>query len=96
MQELQVGQIRCSPEDTRKQMIDLNVAPVGEEQPTAGTPPLLSLEQDRDPACSQRVLTQPLGPVHEVGIERAGGAAHFDMTSDGHVGMVDEAQPGWC
>ena len=76
-------------------MIDLNVAPVGEEQPTPGTPPVLSLEQDRDPARGQRVLTQPLGPVHEVGIEWAGGAAHFDVTPDGHVGMVHEAQTGW-
>src|SRR5258707_657572 len=93
-QELQVGQIRCSPECTREQGIDLDVVPVGEEQPTPSTPPMLSLEQDRGPACCQRVLTQPLGPVHEVGIEWAGGAAHFDVTLDGHISMVHKALTG--
>src|SRR4051794_6022024 len=95
VQELHVSQVCCSPECTREQVINLDTTPVSEEQPTAGTPPLLSLEQDRDPACGQRVLTQPLGPIHEVSIERTGGAAHFDMTSDGRIGMVDEAQTVW-
>ena len=91
MQELQVGQVRRAVEDSRAHVIDLDVSPLHEERSTPGTPPVLSLEQDCHPACGQRVLTQPVGPVHDVAVERAGGAAHFHVALDGCISMMDQA-----
>jgi len=94
MQELQVGQVRLSVEDSRLHMVDLNVSPVEKERSTPGTPPVRSLEQDADPAHGQRMLTQPLGPVHEIAVEWTGGAGHFHMALDGCVRVVHEAESG--
>src|ERR1700680_4817335 len=96
MQELQVGQVRRAVEDSRAHVIDLDVSPVQKKRSTPGTPPLLSLEQDGDPARGQRMLTQPLGPVHDVAVERAGRAAHFHVALDGSISMVHQSQTGWC
>jgi hypothetical protein len=52
-------------------VIDLDLSSIQEERSTPGTPALLAPEQDSDPAHRQRVLTQPLGPVHEVTVEGA-------------------------
>jgi hypothetical protein len=88
MQELQVGKVRGSAANARTHVIDFDVSPVEKERSTPGTPPLLPLEQDCDPAHGQRMLTQPLGPVHDVAVERASGAAHFHVTLDGCVGVL--------
>jgi hypothetical protein len=61
MQQLQLRQIRVPVEDARAHVIDLDLSPVQEERSTPGTPALLVLEQDGDPAHRQRVLTQPVG-----------------------------------
>ena len=96
MQKLQVGQIRGAVEDSRAHVINLDVSPVNKERTTPGTLPLLSLEQDGDPARGQRVLPQALGPVHEVGVEWAGVAAHFHVALDRCISVAHQAQTGWC
>jgi hypothetical protein len=95
VEELEVGQIRMSIEHSWTHVIDLDLGPI-QERSTPGTPPVLSFEQDGDPAHRQWVLTQPLGPVDEVTVERAGGAAHFHVALDRCIRVVHQAQTGWC
>jgi hypothetical protein len=91
MQELEVGQIRVPVEHAWAHVIDLDRSSVQEERSTPGTPAPLAPEQEGDPARRQRVLTQPLRPVHEVAIEGAGGTAHFHVALDGCIRMVHQA-----
>jgi hypothetical protein len=96
MQELKIRQVRLTIEDSRLHVVDLDFSPVEKERSTPGTPPTLSLQQDAHPAHRQRMLTQSLGPVHEIAVEWTGGTAHFHVTLDRCIGMVHQTQTGWC
>src|SRR5689334_12606869 len=85
MQELKIRQVRVTVEDSRLHVVDLDFSPVEQEQPTPGTPPMLSLQQDAHPAHGQRMLTQSLAPVPEIAVEWTGGAAHFHGSGSNFV-----------
>ena len=95
MQELQVRQVCASVEHAWVHVIDFDVSPGQKQRSTPGTPSLLAFEQDGHPSRGQRVLTQPLGPVHDVAVEWAGGAAHFQVALDGRINMLHRAQTSW-
>ncbi len=89
VQGLHVSQVVSSPERAGDDMIDLDVIPVREEQPAARADTALSFEQDCHPARRQRVVTQPLRPVHKVAVVGTGRPAHFHMGS-GNDSFVEQ------
>ncbi len=77
---------------SRLDMIDFHAVSIFEEQFTPTTFPLLSLEQFCFSLVHHRMSFEPLTPIQQVAIIRAGRSFHFSMSLD--VGLTVRAEFG--
>lgn len=90
MEDILIAQFFPSTEASRKQMIDFYLILIGEEQSTPPAFSLLLSEEQAQRSTHQGVILEPLTPIQQVAIIRAGSSFHFDVSLDRRLGVVPQ------
>src|ERR1051326_7876687 len=90
MEDILIAQFFPSTEASRKQMIDLYPILIGKEQSTPPAFSLLFSEEQAQRSTHQVVTFEPLTPVQQVAIIRAGSSFHFGVSLDGRLGVFPQ------